>query len=204
MTDSFGTTTLLGLIARLQAGDLSAWDDVYRHTGSRLEALAHRMLRTFPQVHGFEQTDDVLQNAVLRLLRALQVVRPGSVREFFGLAGEQLRRELLDLKRHYYGPQGLATYQAPPNGADPHSDPLATIPDRAPEWLELEEWSEFHRQIGELPMELREVVDLHFYQGLTKAESATVLGVDARTVQRRWNIALNRIRSLRREEGPSL
>jgi DNA-directed RNA polymerase specialized sigma24 family protein len=46
------------------------------------------------------------------------------------------------------------------------------------------------------------VVDLHFYQGLSKAEAAALLGVDVRTVQRRWNTALQRLRSLRRGVGP--
>ena len=33
-------------------------------------------------------------------------MRPDSTRAFFGLAAEQMRRELLDLARHYYGPEG--------------------------------------------------------------------------------------------------
>jgi DNA-directed RNA polymerase specialized sigma24 family protein len=33
------------------------------------------------------------------------------------------------------------------------------------------------------------VVDLHFYRGLTHAEAGAELGVDARTVRRRWTRA---------------
>ena len=58
---------------------------------------------------GAEQTDDVLQNAVVRLLRALEEVRPPSVRAFFGLAATQMRRELLDLARRYQGRGGPGT-----------------------------------------------------------------------------------------------
>src|SRR5262249_2031728 len=104
---SFKTTELLELVNRLRAGDRSAWDDLSQHVGGQLERLARKMLRGFPKLRRWEQTQDVLQNATLRLLAALQTVEPGSVREFFGLASLQLRRELLDLHRHYFGPHGI-------------------------------------------------------------------------------------------------
>ena len=203
MVTSFPTSELHRLLARLRAGDRAAWDDLYARTGTRLEALARRMLHGFPGVRRFEETPDVLQNATLRLLRALRAVRPGSVREFFALAGTQLRRELLDLKGHYFGPQGAGAHAAVPVGGS-NPDPAATVAYAGPTPLELEEWSEFHRQIEALPAEERAVVDLHYYQGLSKAEAAEVLGVDVRTVQRRWNAALGRLKSIRQGEWPPL
>ena len=68
MVNSFHTSELHRLLARLQAGDRAAWDELYARTGSRLEALARRMLHGFPGVRQFEETADVLQNATLRLL----------------------------------------------------------------------------------------------------------------------------------------
>ena len=47
-------------------------------------------------------------------------------------------------------------------------------------------WTEFHRQVADLPEEDREVFDLLWYQGLTQAEAAAVLGISERTVSRRW------------------
>ena len=44
------------------------------------------MLRDFPGVARWEGTDDVLQNATLRLYRALKDVTPESPRSFFNLA----------------------------------------------------------------------------------------------------------------------
>src|SRR5947209_2117063 len=95
-----------GCLERLRAGDPSARDELFRQAGGRLERLARRMLRDFPGVRRWAQTGDVLQSALVRLLRALAEVRPASAREFLGLAAEQIRRELLDLARHYYGPRG--------------------------------------------------------------------------------------------------
>src|SRR5262249_28072051 len=182
------------------AGDRSAWDEVARHLGERLRWLAHNMLKTFPGVKRWEETGDVLQKASLRLLQALQEVRPSSTREFLGLASLQIRRELLDLKRHYYGPQGMGRHQPPSDNQTGAAGSPPDQADTAPGASELEEWCEVHWQIEGLPPELREVVDLHYYQGLPKAEVAQLLGVDVRAVQRRWNAALDHLHSLRQRD----
>src|SRR4051794_9362283 len=91
---------------RMRGGDPAARDELLRATCGRLERLARKMLRRFPGVHRWAETGDVLQSALLRLLRALEQVRPASTRDFFGLAAEQMRRELLDLSRRFHGPRG--------------------------------------------------------------------------------------------------
>ena len=50
----------------------------------------------------------------------------------------------------------------------------------------LAQWSEFHEKVRGLPDDEREVVDLYWYQGLTQAETARVLGVHEKVVSRRW------------------
>jgi RNA polymerase sigma-70 factor (ECF subfamily) len=200
---SFKTTELLELLRRLRAGDRSAWDELSEHVGAQLERLARKMLRGFPQLRRWEQTQDVLQNATLRLLTALKTEEPGSVREFFGLAGLQMRRELLDLHRHYFGPLGMGRHHRTPPEEE-SSSPAPQPVDTAPDLTELEEWHEFHKQIEGLPTELREVMDLHFYQGLPKPDIAELLSVDVRTVQRRWNDALDCLRSVRSGQWPKL
>src|SRR5690349_10324078 len=97
---------------RMQAGDPAARSALLEHACERLQRLARKMLKGFAGVQRWEQTDDVLQNALVRLWTSLQHVRPRSVREFYGLATLQIRRELLDLARHYYGPEGLGAQHA--------------------------------------------------------------------------------------------
>ena len=63
---------------------------------ARLRQLTCAMLKDYPRLKRWEETDDVFQNASLRLYRALGKVRPASVREFFRLAAVQIRRELID------------------------------------------------------------------------------------------------------------
>jgi RNA polymerase sigma-70 factor (ECF subfamily) len=157
----------------------------------RLSRLARKMLRSYPGVSRWEQTDDVLQNAAVRLCRSLDEVKPESVRSFFNLAAVQIRRELIDLARHYDGPQGLGRHHAgwirsegagdtpaPPDPGTDTDDPA-----------QLADWTEFHRQVEALSGDEKEVFDLLWYQGLPQAEAAALLGVTERVVRYRWRAA---------------
>ena len=107
MADSAAkTTVLVQLLERMQGGDRAARDELVRAFQTRLEHLARKMLHRYPSVGRWVEVEDVLQGSLMRLLRALESVHPTSTRAFFGLAAEQMRRELLDLGRHFYGPQG--------------------------------------------------------------------------------------------------
>jgi RNA polymerase sigma-70 factor (ECF subfamily) len=176
-------------LSRIQAGDAAAWEELIRASNTRLERLARKMLRGFPGVARWEQAEDVLQNALLRLLRALRAVKPDSVRNFFCLAAEQIRRELLDLARHYQGPRGLGTHHAspPPAGGAGSTPERPDSPDKVDE--DLERWEEFHRAVERLPANEREVTGLVFYHGRTQEEVAELLGVSERTVRRQWQSA---------------
>lgn len=182
-----GTTELIGL---WQSGEPSARGRLLEHCCGRLRILARQMLRQrFPHVGRWEQTDDVLQQAMLRLHGALDEVKLESGRHFYNLAATQIRRELIDLARHYYGPLGQGTkHETEQIGGDPErrAQPKHDRPDWSKEPSSLAEWAEFHRQIEKLPPEEREVVDLLWYQGFTQDEAADVLGVTDRTVRRRW------------------
>jgi RNA polymerase sigma-70 factor (ECF subfamily) len=151
------------------------------------------------QIQGcrWEQTDDVLQNAAVRLCRALNEVQPSTVADFFRLAATQIRRELLDLARRYSGAEGLGAHHASTAGkeqapgaasaAGPNPSDTTYDPDR------LAAWSDFHRVAEDLPPEERAAFDLLFYQGLSQAEAAAVLDVSGRTIKRRWQSARLRL-----------
>src|SRR5262245_31845225 len=93
-------------IERLHAGDQSARAELIGQACERLRLLTRRLFKEFGRVRRWEDTDDVLQNALLRLWKALEHVAPRSSREFYGLASLEIRRELIDLARQYYGPLG--------------------------------------------------------------------------------------------------
>ena len=143
----------------------------------------------------WEETDDVLQNALVRLRRALEHTSPESVRSFVNLAAVQIRRELIDLARHYDGPTGMAAHhesRVPADGScESPAERVAAADTNDPERLEA--WSRFHRCVESLTEEDREVFDLLWYQGLTQAGAAAILGVAERTVNRRWIAARLRL-----------
>jgi RNA polymerase sigma-70 factor (ECF subfamily) len=191
MSDASPSSVLLqGCLDRLRAGDPAAREQLFRHAVGRLERLARKMLHKFPGVQRWAQTEDVLQNALVRLLRALGEVQPLSVREFFALSAEQIRRELIDLARHHYGPEGDGAHHASQAGRNPDLAPAHEQPDLTFEPALLEGWADFHRQVQSLPEPQREAVDLLFYQELPQAEAAELLGVSVRTLQRYWQSAL--------------
>jgi hypothetical protein len=64
------TDELAAWLERLAAGDSSARDRIMEISNDRLRALAHRLLGKFASVRRWDNTDDVAQNAAMRLHRA--------------------------------------------------------------------------------------------------------------------------------------
>lgn len=192
------TTHLRQWQQRMKAGDRTARDELVRAIVARMERLARKMLKSFPNVHRWAQTDDVLQSSLMRLLRSLEKVEPGSVREFFGLAALEIRRELMDLARHFGGPEGEGAHHASHQGQQSGSawQPTAASPD-----ADLERWTAFHREVEKLPTEEREVVGLIFYHGLSTTEVAAMLQVTDRTIRRWWNSALLKLHQYMQDSG---
>jgi RNA polymerase sigma-70 factor (ECF subfamily) len=182
------TAVLQHWLERLHQGN-EAHEHLLAHAAARLEELTRKMFRRYPRLRRWEETGDVLQNALLRLHRALADVRPRSVREFFALAATQVRRELIDLSRHHFGPEGPAAHHHT-DGAGAADGPGAAESKPDPgEPATLLAWGEFHEQVGRLPDTEREVFGLLWYEGLTQKEAAAVLGVTERTVKNRWRAA---------------
>lgn len=195
---SANTTDVRACLGRVRAGEPGALDELIRLAAHRLQVLTHRMMRDYPRVRRWAETDDVLQNALVRLCRALEAVHPPTPRDFYALATAQIRRELLDLARHYAGPENAAANHES-RGAEP---PEPGSPDLTHEPAALADWREFHEQVAALPEEEREVFGLLFYQGLSQDDAAAVLDLSLRTVQRRWQAALLALHRARNGEPP--
>jgi len=187
------TTELQRCIDQMLAGDDSYRQILVDHAYDRLRLLAGKLIAGYPAVRRWEQTDDVLQNAALRLWRSLEEVTPQDVRSFFALAAVQIRRELIDMARHYYGPQGIgAKHATKGSDTDDFLENLEKVdPSDGP--VSLTEWTELHERAQELPGEERDVFDLLYYHGLTQAEAAEILGISLRTLKRRWLATRRRI-----------
>ena len=154
-----------------------ARNELIEHGRRRMEALCRKMF--FRSLAGSPvDYEDVYQESALRLWKSLTDIRPTTVREFFGLASTQIRRVLIDLcRKHVREPPDIA-----PELRDASYNPSS-----------LAKWTEFHEQVEKLDDSMRDVVELLWYHDLTHKESADVLGVDERTIRRRWRKARERL-----------
>jgi RNA polymerase sigma factor (sigma-70 family) len=187
------TTVIQKWVAQLQSGEPAARGNLIDCVCERFESLTRQMKREFPAVARWEGTDDVVQGALLRLHRALDVVELHDAHHFLRLAATQIRRELIDLSRKHRGPEGLDRHHETigprhPTGRDGDYEPIDAASDtHSPE--RIHSWSELHEAVERLPAELREVFDLIWYHQLSQSDVANLLGVATRTVKRRWRDA---------------
>ena len=149
----------------------------------RLHHLCASLLyRSFPRLTRPPlnlQADELLSAVVERLLKALREARPGTVRQFFALAGQHMRWELNDLARRLDKQSAAVELR---EGLVP--SPASSDSGLSPEARRMLE------AIDSLPEDEREAFDLVRIQGLTHGEAAEVLGVSAKTVQRRLDRGL--------------
>ncbi|MDB5384869.1 MAG: sigma-70 family polymerase sigma factor [Planctomycetaceae bacterium] len=126
------------------------------------------------------EPEELLGAVVERLIKALREVRPTTVRRFFALANQHIRWELNDLVRRLDEQASQvqlleSLLKAPPESS---GSPLSANVRRIIETIE------------NLPDEECEAFNLVRIQGMTQTEAATLLGVSAKTIQRRLNRSL--------------
>lgn len=207
MADSSDPNSQLqGILNRFQAGDAGARAELINHACERLRLLARAMLRGYPGLRRWEETDDVLNRVLLRLYKSLEEVKPDSVRAFLGLAATQIDRELKDLRRHHFGPTGLAANYASdpalgrPGAVSPVDARADSTPGPASQSEQAEKTLIVQGKIELLPEMEQEVVKLIYFQGLTHEQAGTVLGVSKETVKRRWASARVRLHAMLQDQ----
>jgi RNA polymerase sigma-70 factor (ECF subfamily) len=181
-------------------GDPEARRRLLELTHDRLSRHARSLLHgRYARLEPFAQTDDIVQQLYLKILRNQdrfwvnargELVR--NLAEFFGHASAWMRDVLCDLLRKEYGrddnrPAALPLGVASDTG--PQHDPSSSTLDGE----KLRRWAEFHEAVARLPEDLRSAFDLLWYQGLTQAEAAALLGVAVPTVKLRWMKARLRV-----------
>src|SRR5262249_17131407 len=165
----------------------------------RLQLLCANLLhRSYPRLARPPlnlQPDELLGGVGARLLGALREARPATVRQFFALANQHMRWELNDLARRL---------DEQPHAAELHEG-LVPAPPSSGSGLS-PDGRRMLEAIENLPEDEREVFGLVRIQGLTQVDAAAVLGVSAKTVQRRLNRGLlllaGRLDARRRGGGP--
>ena len=179
------TTAVVQRYLDALAGDAPAEPivrELLERAAYRLERLCATMLhRRYPRLTGPPtnlETAEMLGGVVEGLLKAMRSVRPQTVRQFFALANQHMRWELNDLARRL---DEQPTPVELREGLVPA--PASTGSGLTPNGRRMLE------AIDNLPEDEREVFGLVRLQGLTHVETAEVLDVSVKTVQRRLNRA---------------
>jgi RNA polymerase sigma-70 factor (ECF subfamily) len=195
------TAVLQGQLVRALTGDAEARRRLLELTRNRLMHQARRFLHgRYARLEPFQQTDDVVQQLFIKILQhqdRFWVNADGepvrSLGEFFGHTSAWMRDVLCDLLRKEYGrgddrPAVLPLGGGPSDTGARH-EPSSTTLDAE----KLRRWTEFHEAAARLPDDLRAVFDLLWYQGVTQADAAALLGIAVPTVKLRWMKARLRV-----------
>jgi RNA polymerase sigma-70 factor (ECF subfamily) len=188
------TAVLHGQMARALTGDAEARQRLLELTRHRLMRHARRFLHgRYARLQPLEQTDDVVQQLYLKILQnedRFWVNADGepvrSLAEFFGHTSAWMRDVLCDLLRKAYGRDDNRPAVLPLDGGSSDAGPRHEPGSSTLDGEKLRRWTEFHEAVARLPDDLRAVFDLLWYQELSQAEAAELLGIAVPTVKLRW------------------
>lgn len=173
------------LMARYQAGDTEAFQELYRRYAPRLNGLMRRSL--FRK----EEAVDLVQQTFLHLHRARHDFRTGAQLRpwLFTIALNLKRKHFRTVARRPTSELG----EIDPAGNDPGPDnPLDRSEDQAA----------VRAALAELPAGTREVIELHWFEGLPFAEVATTVGASVSAVKVRAHRGYKRLREILAARNP--
>jgi RNA polymerase sigma-70 factor (ECF subfamily) len=164
-------------------------DQIFRRY---LDQVSRLMLADFPAVRRWEQTEDVAHRAAIRLMTTLKKVRVKSELHLERLVAQQVRWTLLTLAEQLS--HSVRSLHITPGVGVPELnsvvDPCSVRGDSAGDLII---WMELQRQIDLLPAKEKDVLELIWYGGLTRAQVADQLQETVRNVQRRYRAARERL-----------
>ena len=165
------------LLRRYNQGDKAAANEVIPLLYDDLRRLAHQRLRAERPGHTLGTTA-LVNECYLRLVQNRQLAAEDR-NDFLAIASQTMRRVLVDYARtRHRQKRGGDQAQVPLEEAD------SFLSDReAEEVLGLDSALE---KLGHADARAARVVELRFFGGLSLDETAEVLGVSAKTVQRTW------------------
>ena len=175
-TPSLSVTQLLQAWGR---GDATALDQLVPVVYDELRSQARRYLRRERPGHTL-QTTGLVHEAYLRLVDQKQANWQNRA-QFFGVAGQMMRRVLIDHAR--------SKQAAKRGGSDVQvtlEDATAPAEERGVDVLDLDDAL---TRLAALDPQQAKVVELRYFTGLSIEETAEVLGISPATVKREWAMA---------------
>jgi RNA polymerase sigma factor (TIGR02999 family) len=166
---------LTELLQAANGGDADASHRLFSLLYAELKRLARASLRKSGPLE--LDTTALVHESFLRIA-GLAGCTPADKRAFYAYVGKVMRSVVLDAVRER---------QALKRGGDQVFVTLSTAAAQQPvEGAELIAIDDALDTLGQLAPELKELVEMRYFAGLTVAEIGEVLGKSARTVQRDW------------------
>lgn len=167
------------LLSELAKGNQTAAEKLIPLVYDELKRLARAQMRRERPDHTL-QTTALVHEAYLKLVRQEEVHWQGRS-HFFGIAAQVMRRILIDHARgHLRKKRG---------GADivlPLDEVVALSPEHSQELVRLDEALD---RLATLDSRQSRIVELRFFGGMSVEETASYLGISAKTVKRDWALA---------------
>ena len=172
--------TITAWLQKIQDGDVSAYDEVIPMLYDELHAIASQRLRKERPNHTLGATA-LVNELYLKFVNQKQLT-PGDRSEFMAFASTAMRNILVDYARSKKRlKRGKGYDRVPLDDVD-----AFLSESEASEVLVLDAALERLRQFDE---RASQVVQYRFFGGLTLEETADVMGISKRTVQRAWTSA---------------
>jgi RNA polymerase sigma-70 factor, ECF subfamily len=171
------------LLQRYRGGDRAAEEEVFRLLYGELRRLAETYLRRERRDHDLQPTG-LINEAYLRLVsqRDREWVSRG---HFVAVAAQVMRQVLVDYARRTSAEKRTETPHFALNHNDSSDNDLEKFIALDQALMRLERQS--RRQVR--------IAELRYIAGLSVEETASILGVSARTVKREWTLARTYLRA---------
>lgn len=172
MQDGEGAGAVTRLLNQWQQGDASSFDQLSQLIYGELHRIAERYLRQTPD--GTLQPTALVNEAYLRL--AGQQAEYADRKHFFALAAKVMRQVLVDRARAH-----AAEKRGGGVKAETLREELRGAGNRIEEFLILDQAL---TKLATQEPRVAEIIELHYFGGMTGAEIADVLGISTATVSR--------------------
>jgi RNA polymerase sigma factor (TIGR02999 family) len=173
-------TAITTLLARAQAGDRSATNELFPLVYDELRQLADRCLSAEPRGQTLQPTA-LVHEAYLRLVGPSDAGWESRA-HFFGAAARAIRRILIDRAR------ARARQKRGGGGRPRPLEEAEAVAVEGPD-LDVLALDEALQRLSAIDAQTAQVVELRFFGGLGVQETAATLGVSPATVAREWTFA---------------
>ena len=168
------------LLRRLRQGDEGAANELLRLVYEELRRIAHAYMGREAAGHTL-QTTALIHEAWLRLADQTRIDWRDRI-HFFGIAAQMMRRVLVDHARaRLADKRGAGAAQLSLDWIE-----IEATPQKLEEILAVDE---VLSRLREFDQQQARIVEMRYFVGMTVGETATVLELSPRTVDREWALA---------------